>query len=151
MASVGQPVFVTHACSCTASEPAREHGRPQLRAQGLEPWTHGLKGKRTGVQYAPGQALTSEGAPVCCPVYSPDAKTDRAEPANADPEHVAGTSSPAVSDATPSTPGAGAEPDVGPVGEHFAEAVAMLARLPLTDAERTEAVRRLLAGAGAPV
>ncbi|MFH1417673.1 MAG: hypothetical protein ABII12_05225 [Planctomycetota bacterium] len=34
--------------------------------------------------------------------------------------------------------------DAGPVGEHFAEAVAMLARLPLTDAERAEAVRRLL-------
>jgi hypothetical protein len=32
------------------------------------------------------------------------------------------------------------------VGEHFAEAVAMLARLPLTDAERADAVRRMLAG-----
>jgi hypothetical protein len=45
----------------------------------------------------------------------------------------------------------GAEPANGqrakPTGEHFAEAVAMLARLPLTDAERAEAVRRLLAGA----
>jgi hypothetical protein len=40
-----------------------------------------------------------------------------------------------------------AESDAGPVGEHFAEAVAMLARLPLTDAERAEAVRRLMAGA----
>jgi len=30
--------------------------------------------------------------------------------------------------------------------EHFAEAVAMLARLPLSDAERAEAVRRMLAG-----
>ena len=37
-------------------------------------------------------------------------------------------------------------PDVGPAGGHFAEALAMLARLPLTDAERAEAVRRLLAG-----
>ena len=37
-------------------------------------------------------------------------------------------------------------PGAGPVGEHFAEAVAMLARLPLTDAERAEAVRRLLVG-----
>ncbi|MBN2131355.1 MAG: hypothetical protein JW741_17775 [Sedimentisphaerales bacterium] len=36
--------------------------------------------------------------------------------------------------------------DAEPVGEHFAEAVAMLARLPLTDAERAEAIRRLLAG-----
>ncbi len=33
----------------------------------------------------------------------------------------------------------------GPAGEHFAEALTMLARLPLTDAERAEAVRRLLA------
>ena len=31
--------------------------------------------------------------------------------------------------------------------ERFAEAVTMLARLPLTDAERVEAIRRLLAGA----
>lgn len=37
--------------------------------------------------------------------------------------------------------------DAGPAGEHFAEAVTMLARLPLTDAERADAVRRLLAGA----
>jgi hypothetical protein len=35
-------------------------------------------------------------------------------------------------------------PDAGPVGEPFAEAVAVLDRLPLTDAERAEAVRRLL-------
>ena len=42
-------------------------------------------------------------------------------------------------------------PDARPAGEHFAEAVAMLARLPLTDAERAEAVRRLLADApGSP-
>ncbi len=40
-------------------------------------------------------------------------------------------------------------PDAGPMGEHFAEAVAMLARLPLTDTERAEAVRRLLARADA--
>ncbi len=32
-------------------------------------------------------------------------------------------------------------------GEHSREAAAMLARLPLTDAERAEAIRRLLAGA----
>jgi hypothetical protein len=31
-------------------------------------------------------------------------------------------------------------------GDHFADAVAMLDRLPLTDAERAEAVRRLMAG-----
>ncbi len=36
----------------------------------------------------------------------------------------------------------------GPVGDHFAEAVAMLTRLPLTDAERAEAVRRLLVESG---
>ena len=35
-------------------------------------------------------------------------------------------------------------------GEDFAEAVAMLARPPLTDAERAEAVRRLLAGRQQP-
>jgi len=40
---------------------------------------------------------------------------------------------------------AGDAPDAEPVGEHFAEAVAMLDRLPLSDAERAEAVRRLLA------
>jgi len=39
-------------------------------------------------------------------------------------------------------------PHDGPSGERFAEAVAMIARLPLTDAERAEAVRRLLAPAG---
>lgn len=58
-------------------------------------------------------------------------------------------------DSPPETPSAEAPesrhdatdtPDAGPVGEHFAEAVAVLARLPLTDAERAEAVRRLLAG-----
>ena len=38
-------------------------------------------------------------------------------------------------------------PEAGPVGEHFGEAVAMLERLPLTDAERAEAVRRLMRGA----
>ncbi|MCK6458103.1 MAG: hypothetical protein L6Q92_16435 [Phycisphaerae bacterium] len=37
------------------------------------------------------------------------------------------------------------EGDADGAGERFAEAVAMLARLPLTDSERAEAVRRLLA------
>jgi len=35
--------------------------------------------------------------------------------------------------------------DAGGTGEHFAAALAMIAALPLTDAERAEAVRRLLA------
>ncbi|MGD8453987.1 MAG: hypothetical protein PVJ57_19405 [Phycisphaerae bacterium] len=35
--------------------------------------------------------------------------------------------------------------DAAAARERFAEAVAMLARLPLSDAERAEAVRRLLA------
>lgn len=34
----------------------------------------------------------------------------------------------------------------GAVGEHFAAALAMIATLPLTDAEKAEAVRRLLGG-----
>jgi hypothetical protein len=38
-----------------------------------------------------------------------------------------------------------------PRGDAFAEAVAMLARLPLSDTERAEAVRRLLAGADGTV
>lgn len=40
--------------------------------------------------------------------------------------------------------GAVSADDSDGAGEHFAEAIAMLARLPLTDAERAEAVRRLL-------
>jgi hypothetical protein len=51
------------------------------------------------------------------------------------------TSQPSESDS-----GAANASDAGPVAEHFAEAVAMLERLPLTDAERAKAVRRLLAG-----
>jgi len=35
-------------------------------------------------------------------------------------------------------------PADAPTGDRFAEAVALLARLPLTDTERAEAVRRLL-------
>lgn len=54
---------------------------------------------------------------------------------------------PEPADQSPADQADGAEgADAGPVGEHFAEAVAMLARLPLTDAERADAVRRMLAG-----
>jgi hypothetical protein len=117
----------------------------KLRA-GLELSTHGLKGKRPPVQELTAQALTSDTAPVCCPVYSPDAKTGAGELAEAGPEHADGTGT-AAGD---SSAGAGAA-DVltgagHQLGEHFAEALAMVARLPLTDAERAEAVRRLLTG-----
>ena len=109
----------------------------QLRAQGLEPWTHGLKGKRTRVQGTQSQALTSDGAPVCCPVCSADTENRRAELVNAGPEHVAGTSSP--------TQSAGAADTGNEPGGTLAAALAMIAGLPLTPAEKADAVRRLLA------
>ena len=59
-----------------------------------------------------------------------NACTERAEIEHGGPATVAGAVSAGGADGA---------------GEHFAEAVAMLARLPLTDAERAEAVRRLLA------
>ena len=116
-----------------------------MRALGLEPRTHGLKGNRTEVQDAAGEAVTSDGAPVCCPVYSLDAENGRAEPVNADPDHVAATCSPAASspsppDRNPGTPTADAEP-----AGTLAAAIALIDRLPLTDAEKAQAVRRLLA------
>jgi hypothetical protein len=76
------------------------------------------------------QALTSDSAPVCCPVCSPHTENGRAELADAGPKHRA-----------PSSPtNAGAEP-----GGTLVAALAMIAELPLTPAEKADAVQRLLA------
>lgn len=96
----------------------------QMRAVGLEPTPHGLKGCAPPTEATQSQAVMSGGANACT-----NACTD-----SADSGHSA----------------AGEAPDGGPVGHAFAEAVTMLARLPLTDAERAEAIRRLLARVRAP-
>ena len=104
-----------------------EHEKPPI---GLEPITCGLQNREHRTEGTQSQELTSAPTSACTNACTDGAGIEHAGPAEAAPVTVAGAVS--VGDAD------GA-------GEHFAEAVAMLARLPLTDTERAEAVRRLLA------
>jgi|GEM_PF-2454385 len=90
------------------------------RANGFEPSTFSLEGCEQSSQVSHSQDVTSDGA------------NERTNVRTNSPESVHSD------DAEPT--------ETAPVGEHFAEAIAMLTRLPLSDAERAEAVRRLLAG-----
>ena len=90
-----------------------------MRALGLEPRTYGLKGREPRTEATEPQEFADDGSDACT-----SACTKPPDEAQADSPEA---------------------PDVGPTGDDFAEAMVMLARLPLTDAERAEAVRRLLA------
>ncbi len=77
-----------------------------------------------------------------------DAKSRAAESAATVRESGA-ADAPADKPASDSTNRAGGAPAVGAPAGGFADAVAAVLRLPLTDAEKAEAVRRLLAVTGA--
>ncbi len=85
------------------------------------------------------QALTGDSAPVCRAVCSADTETGRAELANGAPKHPA-FSSPAGTGSV----GTVAARAVGEPRGTLAVALAMIAELSLTPAEKAEAVRRLL-------
>jgi hypothetical protein len=87
----------------------------------------GTPGRTEGVER---QELTSAPSNACTSACTNGAEIEHGGPSEATPA----TADDAVS--------AG---DAAAARERFAEAVAMLARLPLSDAERAEAVRRLLA------
>jgi len=92
-----------------------------MRVLGLEPRTHGLKGQRTEVQCAAGQALMSEGTSVCRAVCSADAENGCAELPRPRAEHAVGTGAPTDTPAD--------------AGGTLATALAMVDRLPLTPAD----------------
>lgn len=103
----------------------------ELRVLGLEPRTHGLKGRDGLTEVESHQELT-EGAPSRC-----SNRCTREAPASG---------SEPLSDR-----GAGAAGATELAGAALADALALIGRLPLTDAEKADAVRRLLAsdaGAG---
>jgi len=91
-----------------------------MREQGLEPWTHGLKGRKPRTEATQLQDVTSDGASACT-----NACTDSPDSGHSDAAEPAGEQT---------------------IGERFAEAIVMLERLPLSDEERAEAIRRLLKG-----
>jgi len=92
-----------------------------METRGLEPSTFALRTRRHRTEGTQTQALTSTSANACT-----NACTNFAESEHADSSDGAGAG------------GAGAGVDT------FADVLRMLDRLPLTDAERAEAVRRLL-------
>ena len=98
---------------------------------GLEPTTFSLEGTRVRTEGTQPQELTNDTETACTNACTNGTENEHGGPAEAPPTTVAGAAGTGNADAA---------------GEHFAEAVAMLARLPLTDAELAEAVRRLLAG-----
>ncbi|MFH1497946.1 MAG: hypothetical protein ABII82_08990, partial [Verrucomicrobiota bacterium] len=98
---------VAVALNVLPSLPLGDSSAERMRVQGLEPWTHGLKGRRTRTQPTQSQEVTSAPANACT--------TACTKPA--DSLHSDGHS------------------EAAPTGEHFADAVAILARLPLSDAE----------------
>ena len=100
------------------------------RATGLEPATFSLEGCERRTEDVYSQELTSAPTNACTNACTDGAEIEHRGPAEAVPEAAAG---------------AVRVGDADGAGGHFAEAVAMLARLPLTDTERAEAVRRLLA------
>jgi hypothetical protein len=95
-----------------------------MKALGLEPRTYGLKGYGHRTEVSKKQSLTGGADRACTNACTESSDSGRSRTVEA-------------TDTT--APGAAA-------GDHFAAAVAMLNRLPLTDAERAEAVRRLMAG-----
>ena len=92
--------------------------------------TCGLQNREHRTEGTQPQELTSAPTNACT-----NACTDGAEIEHGGP----------TEEATATVAGAVSAGGADVEGEHFAEAVAMLARLPLTDTERAEAVRRLLA------
>jgi hypothetical protein len=97
---------------------------------GFEPTTSSLGSREHRTEGAESQALTNAPTNACT-----NACTDLAEIEHGGP---AGATAATAGDAT-------AAADAGGAGEHFAAALVMIAALPLTDAEKAEAVRRLLA------
>ncbi len=96
---------------------------------GFEPTTSSLGSCECRTEDVHPQELTSTPANACTNACTDGAEIERGGPAEA---------------ATATATGAVITGDADGAGGHFAEAVAMLARLPLTDTERAEAVRRLL-------
>ena len=108
-----------------------------MRALGLEPRTYGLKGREPGAEPLAKQPVTNTDANACTNACTES--RDSCYETRAD----------ACAETSLSDDKGGARPaqnggDSGPTGDAFAEAVVMLVRLPLSNAERAEAVRRLL-------
>lgn len=102
----------------------------EQRVTRLERATFSWEGCTHRMQPAQPQEPTIAETNACTNACTSGAKVEHDRPAEAAPEAVAGAVSAADADGA---------------GEHFAAALAMIARLPLTDAEKAEAVRRLLA------
>lgn len=121
------------ACRCerTARSPL-SRGARRKPPVGFEPTTCGLQSREHRTEGTQPQELTSAPTNACTNACTDGVEIEHGGPAD-------GASATAVG--TVSTGGAGA------AGERFAAALAMIATLPLTDAEKAEAVRRLLGGA----
>jgi len=115
---------------CRASGPrnkkggSREPPSDRQRATRLERATTSLEGGLSRTQAAQSQQLMSDPEAACTSACTNSEDSGHSEAADG--------------------------PNPAPAGDAFAEAVKMLARLPLSDAERAEAVRRLLAQRPAP-
>ncbi len=103
---------------------------------GLEPPTFGSVDRCRNLEATQPQGLTGDASAAC--TKSADSETEPDENRAAPPAAPRAEPMPAGSSSADLTCG-------GLTGAAMAEALAMLARLPLSDTERVEAVRRLLA------
>jgi hypothetical protein len=113
-----------------ANTPAESSGKPQIRGIGAAKSAADSGGSAVGTVADAGREHVREAS-------SPTGADDAGAAGGGGPEHAA----------TSSSPGAGTADAGGGPGGSLVAALAMLERLPLTDAERADAVRRLLADA----